>query len=124
MDSNQFMYQDLLLQTKESVTKRFNDSLGELKELFHRTGRFDDANTKLDEITKLLTIKFFDLRNHTNHLSVDQLSLLAQRKFKDKNKIAEALQVVFKEVAKSDMFANEDGTNIFGANPHLNIQSA
>ena len=51
MDSNQFMYQDLLLQTKESVTKRFNDSLGELKELFHRTGRFDDANTKLDEIT-------------------------------------------------------------------------
>lgn len=116
------MYQSPLIQTKENVIEQFNDSLKSLKELFHKTGRFDDANTKLDEIIKLLTIKFFDLRDNTNRLSLDSLRSLAQKKFGDKKNTAKALQAVFSEIAKNKIFYNEDDTNIFGANPNLNIQ--
>ena len=55
------MYQAPLLQTKETVIEQFNNSLKSLKELFHKTGRFDDANTKLDEIIKLLIIQINEL---------------------------------------------------------------
>lgn len=108
---------------EEQALTQFNQSLGQLKEEFHRTGRFDDANVKLDEILKLLTVKYFDLKNNTNQLSLENLRVVAKKKFGNEKHIAQALQEVFLKVASLDIFHNQDGTNIFGSNPHLNIQS-
>lgn len=102
----------------------FNFALSNLKEEFHRTGRFDDANAKLDEITKLMTIKFFDLKNGTSYFELPYLQKIAKQRFGDAEAIAGALQVVFEDIAEHNYFKNEDSTNIFGSNPHLNIQSS
>lgn len=102
----------------------FNSSLNELKEEFHRTGRFDDANTKLDEITKLLTIKFLDYKNQTSMFDLKYLRNIAQEKFNDSGQIAKSLQSIFEIISNDKTFINSDGTNIFGSNPHLNIQSS
>ncbi len=108
--------------TPTNTLEAFNASLLELKEEFHKTGRYDDANVKLDEILKLLSIKYFDLSNGTNHLSLQSLEKLAAKKFGDKEKIAKALQLLFKDISNNKIFINDDGTNIFGSNPNLNIQ--
>lgn len=48
--------------SNERLLNVFNLALSELKEEFHKTGRYDDVNTKLDEILKLLVIKYIDTR--------------------------------------------------------------
>lgn len=117
------MAQQRLISTKDDFLKDFNSVFNNLREDFHRTGRFDDANAKLDEIIKLLTVKLFDVRNNTNFLCSKGLEKIAKEKFGDSSKIAMALQSLFAEVAQDELFFNSDGTNIFGSNPHLNIQS-
>ena len=99
-----------------------NSALNELKLEFHRTGRYDDSNTKLDEITKLLVIKFMDARNGRNSLDLKNLEHKAKKDYGDPSKIAKALIDTFTIVAADPIFINSDGTNIFGANPSLNIQ--
>jgi hypothetical protein len=37
----------------------------EMRETFHRTGRLDDSNTKLDEIVKLLCIEVSQLHGNS-----------------------------------------------------------
>lgn len=113
-----------LLKSPLQPLEDFNSALNNLKEEFHRTGRFDDANTKLDEITKLLTIKFFDLKNKTTRLDIDNLRKIAKQEFNDPNAVARSLQIVFSEVVNDKLFQSEDGTNIFGSNAHLNIQAS
>lgn len=116
--------QPILFKSPLQPLEDFNSALNNLKEEFHRTGRFDDANTKLDEITKLLTVKFFDLKNKTSNLDIDSLRKVAKQKFQDPNLIAKALQVTFADIVDNKIFKGEDDTNIFGSNPHLNIQSS
>lgn len=107
----------------EPLLNSFNKGLNTLKEEFHRTGRFDDANTKLDEIVKVLTIKFFDVQNNENQLDLDNLGNIARKHFGNKKFIAKALQEVFVKTAKKEIFFNSDGTNIFGPKPSLNLQA-
>lgn len=111
-------------QPDELLLYNFNYSLRELKEEFHKTGRYDDANTKLDEILKLLVVKYFDLKNNIDSLSINYLENIAYTNFGDKKSIAKALQFVFSKVAQDKIFLNRDGSNIFGSNPHLNIQAS
>jgi type I restriction-modification system DNA methylase subunit len=120
----------MTLPTQQKLTKfkgdrleTFNNALRKLKEEFHRTGRFDDANVKLDEIVKLLIIKYFDLKNRTNKLSLRDLRAAAKKKFGGDDQIVKMLQNIFRDIASSKDFINRDGTNIFGSNPQLNIQT-
>ncbi len=107
----------------QPLLSNFNNALTELKEEFHKTGRYDDANTKLDEILKLLVIKYFDLNNNSDSLDLSYLEKVATDKFGSKKNIAKALQFVFSDIAKRDIFTNGDGSNVFGSNPSLNIQA-
>lgn len=61
--------QERLIISQEDVLDDFNSSLKQLREEFHKTGRYDDANVKLDEIIKLLLIKYFDAINNTNYFN-------------------------------------------------------
>src|SRR3989338_8526662 len=116
--------QPKLFYDQQDVIGNFNSSLAQLKEEFHKTGRFDDANYKLDEIVKLLAIKYLDSKNGTNLLSVGNLKRISQKDFKTDSEIAKSLQVLFLNLSSNKLFINSDGTNIFGSSPHLNIQSS
>ena len=94
------------------ILERLNDGLEGIKMEFHKTGRFDDANAKLDEVLKLLTIKFFELKTKKKLITKTGLSL------------SQSLQDSFAQVAAKDIFLNDDGSNVFGSNPHLNIRES
>src|SRR3989338_6383202 len=86
------------------ILERLNDGLEGIKMEFHKTGRFDDANAKLDEVLKLLTIKFFELKTKKKLITKTSLSL------------SQSLQDSFAQVAAKDIFLNDDGSNVFGSN--------
>ena len=56
--------QDLFVQAGQTPLQKHYDEfyrlLAQLKEEFHSLGRFDDANAKLDEIVKLLSMKMLE----------------------------------------------------------------
>ncbi len=92
-----------------------------LREAFHSSGRFDDSNAKLDEIVKLLCIAY-DRALKNESFTVLDLKSLALSEFGDESKSASALRNMFSQVVCGDLFVNDDGTSIFGANPALSIQ--
>lgn len=108
-----------VLKMKYSI---FNDVLLKLRDDFHKNGRFDDSNTKLDEIVKLLVICFIDAKYNLGRFNIKYLEQRAYEETGNKENIAIALRSLFEEVAQGEDFYNNDGTNVFGVNPTLNIQ--
>lgn len=84
----------------------------ELREVFHRSGRLDDANAKLDEVTKVLTT-YLAFKNG------------AIKNFPDTNHdlLVESLENSFKETAKLQCYSFPDGSSIFGNDPKLVLTS-
>ena len=84
----------------------FYQRLRILREDFHRIGRFDDANAKLDELCKLFVLKTLDRRFpskcNRQRLSLDYLRELAQDLSGDSSRTAGALHAVFKELSSKD----------------------
>lgn len=105
----------------------FYETLRQLREEFHSTGRFDDANAKLDEIAKLLVMKVHEekrrLNNEEYRFDVAYLSqTIAKQMWNDESKIAHALRRLFEDIIANEYYKNADGTSIFGSNGSLNIQ--
>ncbi len=89
-------------------------SLTELREIFHRSGRLDDSNAKLDEIVKLIAMYLAYKRK-----------LISNFPQVDKNapeKLVSDLSKCFQETQRLDCFRNQDGSSIFGSNPSLCFQ--
>lgn len=97
-----------------------------LREEFHRSGRYDDANVKLDEIVKLLAMRMHEERRaaagEPDRFDERELRSLAERQFGDPSQIAHALRSLSEEILAAPEFANPDGTNVFGSHASLNIQ--
>ena len=74
--------QDLFAKASQTpLQKHYDDfyrSLSQLKEEFHSLGRFDDANAKLDEIVKLLSMKMLE-RRFPDRAPLHDLEQLAAR---------------------------------------------
>ncbi len=106
--------------------KAFYEALRELRENFHSTGRFDDANMKLDEIAKLLVMKVHEekrrLNNEEYRFDIGYLSRIAKQKWKNEGRIAQAMRWLFEDIIADARYKNDDGTSIFGSNGSLNIQ--
>ena len=87
----------------------FYEALGELREVFHRIGRFDDANAKLDELCKLLVLKVLDSRHPADggvsRLDPQYLSRVASTNHGSPRHLAQALHDVFSDIA--DHFPEE-----------------
>ena len=85
--------------------------LTELRENFHRSGRLDDSNAKLDEVAKIfatyLAYKAGQIPAFPVGASVDVLS---------------DLRDAFQETAKLPQYRSTNGGTIFGTNPDLAIQ--
>lgn len=100
----------------------FYRALSALREEFHRIGRFDDANAKLDELCKLLVLRTLDARhplpNGSSRLSREALEETAFRETGDRTRLAAALHATFEDIA--NRFPREMAG--FGAKPTLNLQ--
>ncbi|MFO0961279.1 MAG: N-6 DNA methylase [Phycisphaerales bacterium] len=105
----------------EGTYRAFYDALGRLRGEFHRIGRFDDANAKLDELCKLLVLRTLDARHPDptagSRLSLDYLKRVAKAKCGSDLRIAAALHAVHDELCES--FASE--TSTFGTRRGLNL---
>ena len=99
----------------------FYDRMKVLRDDFHRIGRFDDANAKLDELCKLFVLKHVSDKYPSmcgrSRLSKPYLTDLAIERFGDGSKLAAALHLVFEEMQVRDAAS----LTLFGKNPHLDI---
>lgn len=101
--------------------KLFYEILLSLREDFHSYGRIDDANTKLDEIVKLIMLSYYKALKG-ERLSLASVKEYAKTVLNDEKAVAQAIRELFREAANCSLYKNADGTSIFGANPSLNIQ--
>jgi C4-dicarboxylate-specific signal transduction histidine kinase len=88
------------------------EGLADLRESFHRSGRLDDSNAKLDEISKLfatyLAYKNGQIKNFPSSNS--------------ENMVLE-LQKAFLETAKLVQYRDKKGGSIFGQQPSLILRA-
>lgn len=91
------------------------DSLGYLREVFHKSGRFDDSNAKLDEVVKLLSSYIAYKRG--------LLESFPQPDSTPADKLIPELQRVFKQASRLHCYVNQAGGSIFGSTPSLALRS-
>lgn len=86
-------------------------TLSELRENFHRSGRLDDSNAKLDEVSKLFATYLAFKAGHITYFPSAESGALVP-----------SLQAAFLETAKLPQYNLGDGTSVFGNNPTLAIR--
>lgn len=91
------------------------DSLSYLREVFHKSGRFDDSNAKLDEVVKLLSTYIAYKRGLLDSFpQVDRIRT---------DKLIPELQRTFKQAARLPCYVNQAGISIFGSAPSLALRA-
>lgn len=93
-------------------------ALSGLREHLHLSGRIDDSNAKLDEVSKVLAIC---IASHRGWIESEGFEKLINTSQFDHNATS-ILNKAFNECSKNVHFLNSDGTSIFGLSPKLNIQ--
>ena len=103
-----------------NTLENFNNSLNEIRLSLHKYGKINDANAKLDEVSKLLAIKLYDIKkDKSNKLT----KLLSGYETNNDNKFVSNLQSLFKNIANDEMFKDSNQNSIFGNNPRLEIDN-
>lgn len=98
----------------------FYSELASLRDLFHKYGKFDDANTKLDEIAKYMAIYVYQTR--FPKISGEPIKQLLSKYERDKKfLIVSSLKSIFPSIASAPEFKNTEGVSVFGDLPQLNI---
>ncbi len=101
-----------------TTLENFNDSLNSIRLSLHKYGKINDANAKLDEVSKLLAIKLFDLKKDKK----DTLStLLKEYESKNNKDFVTKLQSLFQRISTDSMFMDSNKNSIFGSTPRLEI---
>ncbi len=98
-------------------TEQFYSELNQIRELFYKYGKFDDANAKLDEISKYIAIYVYEIQNQKE----DLLNLVSEYEKNNDFLIVPNLKILFIKLSQSENFTNKDGSSIFGSQPALNI---
>jgi type I restriction-modification system DNA methylase subunit len=102
-----------------STNKVFYNEISQLRDLFHKYGRFDDSNAKLDEISKYISMYIYQLQKG---IVKNNFTKLIAAYEKDKSfPLVPLLKELFIEVSNSKEFLNPDKTSIFGNSSVLNI---
>ena len=95
---------------REAYSRTYT-ALSEMRESFHRSGRLDDSNAKLDEVSKLFaTYLAFKSSQITDFPPTESSTLVSE------------LQVAFLETSRLPQYDLGDGVTIFGNNPVLAIR--
>ena len=101
---------------------QFYNILLNLREEFHRSGRIDDSNAKLDEVLKIL-ITSYSLARRGIIFNIEYVRDFSQNKYGNQNKIARSIKDIFSIESKNDIFINNDGSNIFGSKATLSLDN-
>lgn len=101
-----------------AILQQFNKGLLDLRESFHKTGRLDDSNTKLDEISKLLCLEIASVYNPKSKIP-SLKSIAAQHN--TSSGIIKSINIALIKVADLDIFCNSQGESLLGANPKLSL---
>lgn len=108
--------------TPESLSQNaFFQALVQLRDEFHRHGRYDDSNVKLDEITKLIFLKLGEAQGHFT-LTPEGLNHYSLTHFGTEGQYALALRSLFTTYA-SQTLNQLDGLSFFGSHAQLNLQA-
>lgn len=102
---------------------QFYNILLNLRENYHRTGRIDDSNAKLDEILKLLMTSY-SLAKHNITFSLEYVRNFSKNNYGSELKIAKSLKKIFEQEIKNEYFFNNDGSNLFGTNAKLQLSDS
>ena len=96
----------------------FNKTLNELRNSFHKYGKLSDANSKLDEISKLIALELYEIKVSNGSSSIP----IILKDYKENGyNIVKKLQSTFQKAASDEMFLTSNGTPIFGQNLKLEI---
>ena len=90
---------------------RIYEALSKLREGFHRSGRIDDSNAKLDEVSKLLAT-YLAFKNHQ----------IPKFPTAHSPSLVSGLQTAFAATARLPQYQLDGGASIFGAQPSLVIR--
>ena len=100
------------------LLEKFNTGLIEMRELFHESGRLEDSNSKLDEITKLLCLEIASIRDAESKIpSLNEILKMHINKDGLVNSLNKALLLT----GTSEILTNYDGESLLGPNPKFNI---
>lgn len=102
----------------ENTYNKLYNSLSQLREHLHLSGRIDDSNAKLDELSKILAICIADNKNLIKSNKI--VNLIEDKKVN----IVSELQKMYIECIKLKEFRNSDDSSIFGVNSTLNLQES
>ena len=100
------------------LLQQFNTGLLEMRELFHNSGRLEDSNSKLDEVTKLLCLEIASVRDPKS--KVPSLREILN-KHTNKDGLVAALNHALFLAGESKILMNYDGESLLGPNPKFNI---
>ena len=100
-----------------NVYQTFYCALKGVRDLFHKSGRFDDSNVKLDEIVKLISLYLYQSYSQSS-----LRELLTSYESDHSFDVTAKLKQSFSRLAADKQFLNDDATSVFGSNPQLNIQ--
>jgi hypothetical protein len=101
-----------------SLLHRFNKGLHDIREVFHKTGRLDDSNAKLDEVVKLLSLEIASAYEPKG--GVPSLSALVNAK-SGPGGVVKSINDALGKASKLEIFRNADGESLLGSNPRLNL---
>jgi SAM-dependent methyltransferase len=92
------------------------EGLSQLREEFHRSGRLDDSNAKLDEVVKLfatyLAVKLGDIEGFPKGCNDPPADFVTK------------LQNSFVRAARLPYFVRNDGVSVFGTSPSLVLRDS
>lgn len=108
----------LSMKHNNTLLQQFNDGLLGMRELFHNSGRLEDSNAKLEEISKLLCLEIASVRDPNSQ--VPGLKEILAGRSGDRHLVSR-LNRALSLASKSRILVNYDGESLLGPNPKFNI---
>jgi predicted RNA methylase len=102
----------------QDVLMQFNNSLFDIRETFHKTGRLDDSNTKLDIVSRLLCLEVASVYDSTE--GIPSLESLLESNKNNSGLIARINKALSK-ASQLDIFLNSNGESLLGPIHHLGL---
>ena len=100
------------------LLQKFNQGLLDIRETFHKTGRLDDSNAKLDEIVKLLCVEVASI--YEPQSNIPSLENILNR-HKNSDSFIRDINRILVKASYLDIFCNSAGESLLGSNPRLNL---
>ncbi|TAE70268.1 MAG: SAM-dependent DNA methyltransferase [Bacteroidetes bacterium] len=94
----------------------FYSELAQIRELFHKYGKFDDANAKLDEIAKYITMYVYEVQKEQKNINN---LIFAYEQNNDYQLVIELKQLFTKITAYIDIFDKKANLNIDDNDNHF-----